>query len=176
MAEIEQQRRHRELMPRFRVRSQIMDGSPYPGFAILFVILVEGQLDALDEVTITILNTVGIQPWGLPSDVSEADADGVLWSGWEFDTFLTGGAGLQAVKALSHRQSKPRPFSRREGKDWCQLLLRRTRPPSWANWTEDEWRTKWDTFPLRLSMDCHLSGHQLWIVYENVEIESPSPR
>ena len=93
MAEIEQQRRHRELMPKFRVRGQLMDNSPYPGFAILFVMLGDGELKTLDAVTITILNTVEIQPWGLPEGVTEKDAEEFLWSGWEFDTFIDGRRG-----------------------------------------------------------------------------------
>ena len=75
--------------------------------------------------TLTILNTVEIQPRGLPEGVTEADAERALWSGWEFDTFLAG-----AVKASSHRQSRSRSFSRREGKAWYQLLLRHTSPPA----------------------------------------------
>jgi hypothetical protein len=177
LAKIEQQRRHRELTPKFRVRGQVLDDSAYPGFAILFVMLSDGLLETLDAVTITILNTVEIQPWGLPEGVTEADAEGVLWSGWEFDTFLTGGVGQGAVKALSHRQSKPRSFSRREGKDWYQILLRRTAPPAWDNnWTEEKWRMKWETFPLRLSLDCYLAGHQSWIVYENVTVKPCDPK
>ena len=173
MAEIEQQRRHRELTPKFRIRAQVMDNSPYPGFAILFVMLGDGELKTLDAVTITILNTVEIQPWGLPEGVTEKDAEEFLWSGWEFDTFLTGGVGQRAVKAASHRQSKPRCLSQPDGKDWYELLLRRTAPPNWDNWTKEKWRSKWETFSLRLSLDCRLAGHQPWVVYETVTIEPP---
>jgi hypothetical protein len=172
MAQIELQRQHRELTPKFRIRSRILDDSARPGFAILFVMLADGQLEILDAVTITILNTVEIRPWGLPEeDTTEAEAEETLWSGWEFDTFFTGSRDRRAAKAASARQSKPRSFSRPEGKDWYELLLRRTRTPNWGDWTEETWREAWKTFPLRLSLDCHLAGHQPWLVFENVTIE-----
>lgn len=173
MAEIEQQRRHRELTPQFRIRAQAMANSPYPGFAILFVMLADGELKALDAVTITILNTVDIRPWGLPQGVTEKGAEEFLWSGWEFDTFITGGIGERAVEAASHRRSKPRRLSQLDGKDWYQLLIRRTAPPEWDNWTEEKWRSKWETIPLRLSLDCRLAGHQPWAVYDTLTIEPP---
>jgi hypothetical protein len=174
LAQIEQQRRHSELTPKFRIRCQVQEEWPDPGFAILFVMLAGGELEALDTVTLTILNTAAIRPWGLPNDVTVTEAEEVLWSGWEFDTFFTGGAGKRALMASSHRQSKPRAFSRHDGKDWCQLLLRRTAPPTWQNWAQEEWRAKWATFPLRLSLDCRVEGHQAWTVYQNVKIESNS--
>jgi hypothetical protein len=175
MAQIEQQRRHSQLTPKFRIRCQVQEDWPDPGFAILFVMLAGGELEALDTVTVTILNTAEIRPWGLPDNVTVGEAEEVLWSGWEFDTFFTGGAGKRALMASSHRQSKPRPFSRRDGKDWCQVLLRRTAPPTWQNWTREEWQAKWETFPLRLSLDCHAEGHRPWTVYQNVKIEPSQP-
>ena len=171
VAEIEKQRRHRELMPNFRVRAAILDDSAYPGFAILFVMLIDGQLDALDAVTITILNTVDIRPWALPMGIDETRAEEVIWSGWEFDTFFTGSRDPRAKLAASHRQSKPRPFSRRAGKDWYQLLIRRTHPPEWDSRTEEEWRRSYDEVPLRLALDCTLAGHEPWILYKNVTVE-----
>lgn len=174
VAEIEKQRRHQELMPDFRVRAAILDDAAYPGFAVLFVMLLDGQLDALDAVTITILNTVEIRPWNLPDGIGEAEAEKVIWSGWEFDTFLIGSRDPRAKLAASHRQSKPRPFSRREGKDWYQLLIRRTRPPEWDGRTEEKWRSQYDEVPIRLALKCTLAGHEPWIVYKNVTVE-PRP-
>jgi hypothetical protein len=140
LTQIEEQRRHGEVTPKFRIRCQVQKDLPDPGFAILFVMLAGGELEALDTVTLTILNTVEVRPWGLPGGVTVDQAEEVLWSGWEFDTFFTGHAGKRALMASSHRQSKPRPFSRRDGKDWFQLLLRRTAPPTWQNWPKKSGR------------------------------------
>lgn len=166
LAEIEIDRRHRELAPKFRVRAQVIDESAYPGFARLFVMLADGQLESLDAVTITILNTVEIQPWGLPKGISEHDADKILWSGWEFETFISG-----RKKASDHRHSIPRRLSRPEGKDWYELLIRRTAPPNWGKWTNEDWRTSYDGAPLRLHLKCELAGHLPWIIFENVTVE-----
>jgi len=171
IAEIEHQRRHQELTPKFRVRATIVDDSVRPGFAGLFVLFLDGQLDALDAVTITILNTVELRPWTLLDGVTEAEAEEVIWSGWEFDTFWVGSRDQRAKKATSNRQTKPRPFSRREGKDWYELLMRRTRPPRWGDWTEEKWRERYGEVPLRLSLECRLAGHEPWIVYKIVPIE-----
>jgi len=62
MGAIEQRRHHHELAPAFRVSCEA--GYPQPGFALLFVNLSGGQLDALDSVQITILNTVDIRAVG----------------------------------------------------------------------------------------------------------------
>jgi hypothetical protein len=175
MAEVEKQRRHQELMPNFRVRATILDDSVYPGFATLFVMFLDGQLDALDAITIVILNTVDLRPWNLPDSVDEAEAEKIIWSGWEFDTFFVGSRDPRAHLAASRRQSKPRPFSRREGKDWYQLLIRRTRPPEWDGRTEEEWRSQYDEVPIRLALECVLAGHEPWTVYKNVTVEPCPP-
>lgn len=175
VAEIEKQRRHRELTPDFRVRAAILDDSAYPGFAVLFVMFLDGQVDALDSVTITILNTVDLRPWNLPHGITETEAEGVIWSGWEFDNFFIGSRDPRAKRASSHRQSKPRPFSRPEGKDWYELLIRRTQPPHWSSQTKEEWRRQYDEIPLRLSLDCRLAGHEPWIIYKSVTVELHDP-
>jgi hypothetical protein len=174
VAEIEKQRRHQELTPNFRVRAAILDDSKSPGFgfAVLFVMLLDGQLDTLNEVTVSILNTVDLRPWNLPESVSETEAENFIWSGWEFDTWFVNPKGDPRSKlAANHRQSKPRSFSRREGKDWFELLLRRTRPPEWDDRTNEEWQRQYDEVPLRLALNCNLAGHEPWIVYKSVTIE-----
>lgn len=77
--------------------------------------LADGQLEALDAVTITILNTVEIQPWGLPESITEADAEAILWSGWEFDTFFTGGGGRGEGRKCSAVQAALFLAPRRKG-------------------------------------------------------------
>lgn len=168
LAEIEIDRRHRELTPKFRIRAQVIDESAYPGFARLFVMLAGGQLESLDAATITILNTVEIQPWGLPEGVTEPEADQILWSGWEFDTWFYGG---REKKASDHRHSIPRRLSRVEGKDWYELLLRRTAPPKWDKRTGAEWRTGYESVPLRLHLKCQVAGFKTWDIFENVTVE-----
>ncbi len=166
MIAIERQRRHRELTPKFQVKC--MAGVPRDGFALLFVNLSGGELEAFDSVQITILNTVNVQPWGLPDDVSQADAEAVIWAGWEFNTFF----GPAVGHAVSRRQSRPRSYSRVSGKDWEQLLLRETRPPRWNKMTLEEWRSYWREAPLRLRLERRRhDSPDLWVVNWNVEVE-----
>jgi hypothetical protein len=62
-------------------------------------------------------------------------------------------------------------MSRTEGKDWYQLLLRRTAPPAWDKRTEAEWRTDYQSLPLRLHLKCQVTGFKTWNIFENVTVE-----
>jgi hypothetical protein len=124
-------------------------------------------LDGLDSVQVTILNTVDIRPWAIPEGVSHADAEAVMWAGWEFNTFF----GPVSGHAANNRQSRPRPYSRATGKDWEQLLLRETRPPPWSEMGPEKWQASWRNIPLRLRLDCSRLGYDPWVVYCNIEVE-----
>lgn len=168
MLTIEKQRHHAELTPKFTIKCEA--GVPQEGFALLFVNLAGGQLDAFDSVQVSILNTVDIRPWGLPEDVTIAEAEAAIWAGWQFNTFF----GPANAHAASPRQSKPRQYSRASGQDWEELLLRETVPPRWHEMTRDEWRAYWRDVPLRLRVECNLHDTaEPWVVNWNVKVEHP---
>lgn len=166
MRDIEQQRYHHELSPKFKITC-IAD-VPMPGFALLQAGLFGGQLDEADSVQITILNFVDIRR--VPEGMTRSDAEAPIWAGWQFDTFFTPPLGTIA-NALSPRQSQPRPYSRTTGKDFELLRLRETVPPRWSKFARDEWREYWRSAPLRLLLTCRRGNHDPWYVYENVWVE-----
>jgi hypothetical protein len=163
MRDIEEQRHHRELSPQFTI--MCWANVPLPGFALLQVGLFGGQLDAVDSVQITILNTVDIR-----RPPEDDDAEAYIWAGWQFDTFFKPPPGT-IPNAMSPRQSQPRPYSRTTGRDWEQLRLRETRPPRLAKMSPAEWREFWRDAPLRLRLECCIGNHEPWVVYQNVWVE-----
>ena len=91
---------------------------------------------------------------------------------WQFNT----GASAQVVNP---RLSRPRPYSRADGKDWDRLPLVRTRPDRWmtgmsqATWDHDH------SGPLRLKLTCRRGDDEPWILTREIKVQGlgtlPSP-
>lgn len=111
LAAIERDRRRDELTPEFEITCTARD--PDVDSATLFVKLTPGRLEALDEVTITILDETGADHWahGLPDGLTQEEAEAFVWGPWEFNT----GASKQVV---SNRTTVTRPYSLVTGKNW----------------------------------------------------------
>lgn len=168
MADIEQDRFWRESAPVFRFRCHA--GVPQSGFALLMIQLYAGQQLVLDSVQVTILSTVDIRPWNLTaSELEEARQE--IWAGWQFNTFF----GRPEGHAANPRQSRPRKYSRADGMDFEELLLRETAPPTGSRITREEWQEYWRRSRLRLQLECRVGDNEPWVVYHNVEVENPGP-
>jgi hypothetical protein len=102
-----------------------------PDSADLWVVLTGGRLERHAAVSLTILNEAGQDNWA-HGRVSAADAQGLVWGPWEFNT----GTSAQVV---SNRQSRDRPYDRVSGKNWDLLSLTRTRPGRWMSMSQAEW-------------------------------------
>jgi hypothetical protein len=154
---IESDRRHDELTPVFEASCEITGD---PGDSAMLKITLAGGMDALDEVVITIRDESGIDHWGrgLPPGVTQEKAEAFVWGPWEFDT----NAGAQVV---SNRQTRPRPYSLLNGKDWGVVALAATKPGSWMTGTGlDKWRKDRRQQPIRLLVTCRREGHNPWFV------------
>src|SRR5664280_478163 len=134
MAALEQDRRHGELTPTFQITCAEKPNSTGL-YADLHLRLTDGDLERLDEMTVTILNDTSQDHWahGLPENVTQEQAEAFVWGPWEFNT----GASEQVI---SNRTSRPRPYSLVSGKDWDLLSLHRTSPGSWMKITPEQWK------------------------------------
>jgi hypothetical protein len=141
MAGIERERFRRESAPAFRIRCSA--GVPQPSFALLDVHLSGGPQLELDSVQVTILSTIDIRPWNLTAR-ELAEMEQTMWAGWQFDTFFTLNVPPEGLPA-SPRQSRPRRYSRADGRDFEQLMLRETVPPAGSGMTREQWRNYWQT-------------------------------
>lgn len=124
LAAIERGRRHDEVAPEFELKFTETSSNS----ANLRVTLAGGDLESLDEVTLTILDEMGRDRWsgGLPGTLTQEQAEAFVWGPWEFNT-----AAVDQV--ASSRQSQPRPYSRVSGKNWDLLPLVRTQPGYWMS-------------------------------------------
>jgi hypothetical protein len=169
LAAIEQDRRHEELTPEFEITCTVKTTAR--DWADLRIALTGGRLEALDAVTVTILDEAGQDHWGtgLPTGITQEEAQAFVWGPWEFST----GASKQVV---SNRESRPWPYSRVSGKNWDVLAMTATRPGRWMSTaTQDEWRKRCARQPVRLLLTCRRSGHEPWFIQRDVKVDPGIP-
>jgi hypothetical protein len=97
--------------------------------------------------------------------VSPEEARRFVWGPWEFNT----GASAQVA---DNRTTRPRSYSRPDGKNWDRLGLTRTRPGHWmGSMTPEQWRRQ-QAGPVRLQITCARGGEQ-WILLREVQVPEP---
>lgn len=161
-AELDAERRHAELTPEFDIVCKA-GASGVDGHSELRVTLTgPAALDRLDEVIIVILDESGADHWGhgYPSEVSEEEARRFVWGPWEFNT----GASAQVA---DNRTTRPRPYSRADGRNWDRLSLTPTRPGHWMGMPQELWQ-KQRIGPVRLQITARRGGEE-WILLREVE-------
>lgn len=111
--------------------------------------------------TIVILDEAGADHWarGFPSGVTEEDARQFVWGPWQFNT----GASAQVT---DNRTTRPRPYSRADGRNWDRLSLERTRPGRWMSMSPEQWKKQREG-PIRLQITCQLAGEQ-WVLLQEI--------
>ncbi|HUY51797.1 MAG TPA: hypothetical protein VMV92_39880 [Streptosporangiaceae bacterium] len=161
-AALDSQRRHAELTPQFEIICTVGDNGVGDQGELRLALAGPTGLDRLDEVTIAILDEAGIDHWahGFPTGVSEEDARRFVWGPWEFNT----GASAQVT---GNRTTRPRPYSRSDGKNWDRLSLVRTRPGHWMDMSPERWQKQCEC-PVRLQVTCQRAGEQ-WILLQEVQ-------
>jgi hypothetical protein len=155
---IEKARRQTELTPRFKlILTEGENGVNDLGRLDIELIGPAG-LDRLDEVTIKILDEAGADHWGrgLPASVSQEEAESFVWGPWEFNDGAT-------QQVTSNRTTKPRPYSRVDGKNWDRLSLRRTRPGHWMASDPGAWQRE-RSGPMRVSISCRRAPFDPWFL------------
>jgi hypothetical protein len=162
MEAIERDRRHAELAPQFGVFCYTQETAHE--YAFLHVVLEEGGVDFLDEVIIRILDEAWTDHWGreLPDGVSQKEAEGFVWGPWEFNADASG-------QVVNNRISRPRRYSRADGKNWDILELRLTRPGRWMSMSIENWQKRQNNEPIRLSIACRRKGYEAWTVHHEVK-------
>lgn len=167
---IEQERRHVELSPKFKVTlTEGWQGIPDNGQLEVELVGPTG-LDYLDQVTIAVLNEAWVERLGkLPTGTTEEQAARFVWGPWEFST----GARVQIA---DERTSNPYRYSRVNGRNVQRLPLVRTRPGSWMTGTSPEdWRRQ-QPGPMRLLITCHRAPFEPWYVLRDIRCEDGSAR
>jgi hypothetical protein len=166
---IESERTHRDLIPEFRLRLDEGHQGVSDNGELTVELFGPAGLDFLDEVTIEILDEAGQDHWarGFP-DGFEKEAARFVWGPWEFNA----GAAFQVA---DNKVTKPRRYSRVDGKNWDRLSLKRTRPGSWMTGTmPDAWQ-KQVQGPMRLSVNCRREGYAPWYLLYEVSAQAPVP-
>jgi hypothetical protein len=161
-ATLDSQRRHAELTPQFEIICTAGDNGVEDHGELRLALTGPVGLDRLDEVTVAILDEAGADHWahGFPTGVSEEDARGFVWGPWEFNT----GASAQVT---DNRTTRPRPYSRSDGKNWDRLSLERTGPGHWMEMSHEQWQMRCEG-PIRLQITCQRGGEQ-WILLHEVK-------
>ncbi|HUY46487.1 MAG TPA: hypothetical protein VMV92_12255 [Streptosporangiaceae bacterium] len=148
-AALDSQRRHDELTPEFDISIAANQSGAGDHAHMRVTLTGPAGLDRLDEVIIAILDEAGADQWahGLPDKVSAEEARLFVWGPWEFNT----GASAQVT---DNRTTRPRPYSRPDGRNWDRLSLTRTRPGHWMGaMTPEQWQRDQDG-PVRVQITC----------------------
>jgi type II secretory pathway pseudopilin PulG len=161
-AALDSQRRHAELTPQFEIICTVGNNGVGDQGELRLALAGPTGLDRLDEVTVAILDEAGADHWarGFPTGVSEEDARRFVWGPWEFNI----GASAQVT---GNRTTRPRPYSRPDGKNWDRLSLVRTRPGRWMDMSPEQWQKQCEG-PIRLQITCQRGGEQ-WILLHEVQ-------
>ena len=109
-----------------------------------------------------ILDEASADHWarGFPEGVTEEEARGFVWGPWEFNT----GASKQVT---GNRTTRPRPYSRADGKNWDRLSIVRTRPGRWMHQDPQQWQQQREG-PIRLQITSRRAGEE-WILLRDVK-------
>jgi hypothetical protein len=164
-AALDSQRRHAELTPQFEITCTAGINGISDHGELHLSLAGPASLDRLDEVTISILNEAGADHWahGMPATVSEEEARQFVWGPWEFNT----GASAQVV---DNRTTRPRSYSRSDGKNWDRLSINRTRPGHWMSMDAEQWQRQREG-PIRLKITCQRAGER-WSVLHEVQFHA----
>jgi hypothetical protein len=168
-AALDSQRRHDELTPEFDISITAGENGVGDHAEMRVALTGPAGLGRLDEVTIAILDEAGVDRWahGLPDKVGPEEACRFVWGPWEFNI----GASAQVN---DNRTTRPRSYSRPDGKNWDRLGLTRTRPGHWmGSMTSEQWRRQ-QAGPVRLQITCARDGEQ-WISLREVQVPEPPP-
>lgn len=98
--------------------------------------------------------------------MTKEDALRFVWGPWEFNE----GASAQVS---DNRTTRPRPYSRPDGKNWDRLGLVRTRPGLWMHMSPEQWQRQIEG-PVRLQITCVRDG-QRWVLLREVEPGNERP-
>ncbi len=139
-----------------------------PGWADLRITLAKGGAQRLDSVVVTILDETSTDHWGrgLPGNVTSEEAATFVWGPWEFNASAS-------EQVASNRETKPRPYSRENGRNWDKLGLVPTKPGSWMSTTDEAWRKQYGNQPVRLRLTCRREGDEPWVIQRDVKVDYP---
>jgi hypothetical protein len=83
-----------------------------------------------------------------------------------------GGMLALAVAVIDNRTTRPRAYSRVDGKNWDRLGLSRTRPGHWMGaTTPGQWQREHDG-PVRLQITCR-RGDEQWVLPRETQVPEP---
>ncbi|MBA9002705.1 hypothetical protein [Thermomonospora cellulosilytica] len=148
MTRIERERRHSELVPKFRCTVQEgLNGVDRHGRLLVELVGPPG-LDGLDEVTVRICDEVG----------REHPGSDHVWGPWRFNTG-------DSVHVVDERSSRPHEVSLVDGRNWMSFSLVRTEPPGLTQ-SPESWRRE-QAGPVRLAITCRRRPYEPWhLLYE----------
>lgn len=127
-------------------------------------------MDFLDEMVIRIIDEAWTNHWsnGLPDGVSQKEAEAFVWGPWEFNEDASN-------RVANSRTSRPRHYSRADGKNWEILELRLTRPGRWMLMSIESWQEQQKGEPIRLSIACRRKGYEPWTLHLEVQPDKGPP-
>lgn len=169
-AELDLQRRHVELAPRFRATCR-----PYnPGSETLLLQLSLSEpheLERLDELTVTIRDD---HPWrGQAVRGGGPSAEQIAKQIWGPYRFIPG-TGPEADPGRGVPGADPTgrttPTAGMPVGETLSFCLERTSPPSWSHQTHEDWQRQCGT-TVRLRLECHREGHLPWTVPFELMVE-----
>lgn len=169
-AQLDVDRRHSELTPRFRITCEPAGG---PG-GIRMTIALTGppELERLDELIVTVRDdhpwrAQGSPPAGGPTLEQVARQ---IWGLWRFIPHTGPGAGTSPELLCADDTGRTTRTAGLPVGEQLPFFLEPNRPPSWSQWTADGWEQTVGS-KLRLQLDCRHGGWERWSLPCEIQIK-----
>jgi hypothetical protein len=165
-------RRHSELMPRFRIRVAPAN----PGVTTLkmrIYLLGPPELCELDGLTVSIRDD---HPWRadgtrLASGPTPEQVREQIWGRWRFTPHT--GPGADPVKGVPGADATGRttPTGGLPVGEELPFFLEPTSPPPWSHQDLDSWQEQMGPY-LRLRLECLRDGHKPWVLTAEISMSN----
>lgn len=160
LAHIERSRWHVDLTPDLSI--DIMRVGPGTD-RLSLTIKLKGPigLDRLDRVVLSVVDDGYTHFSGNAGAPTQEEVDAIIWGPYRFEPRID-----EVVEP-----GRSTPSFRLDRIQWKKFSLSPTSVPVWAD--SGQWRSKYASDRVRLSIECHRDGFKPWFLYKEVLVEDP---
>ncbi len=151
LANLEEQRRHAELTPKFAVS---IDAYGDASLRMWVQLIGPPGLDQLDDLVFTIRDNIRDIPADQTGAATAENIENQIWGPYRL---------AQDIDGVTANGRTARAQSLLLG-DACAFILDETQPPSWWNAGGAAWTSEYKYLPIRLSLLCRRIGYEPWTV------------
>ncbi len=169
-AQLDLDRRHSELTPRFRITCEPAGGPG--GMRMTIALTGPPELERLDELIVTVRDD---HPWRAQASPpaggpTPEQAAGQIWGLWRFSPHTGPGAGTSPELTGADDTGRTTRTAGLPVGEQLPFFLEPNRAPSWSQWRAESWEQTVGS-KLRLQLDCRNDGWERWSLPCEIQIK-----